>query len=531
MTRWAMVADLRRCVGCQTCTAACKHANATSPAVQWRRVLDIETGTFPDVGRVFVPVGCMHCSDPPCMQVCPSTATKQRDDGVVTIDYDICIGCAYCAVACPYQARYKVGEPRPAYGKGRSMRVEQAREDPARLGVAQKCTFCSDRIDHGLANGLTPGVDPDATPACVNACIAGTLHFGDRDDPDSNISALLKENRHFRMHEELQTDSGFYYLWEKALDNRPDTGTDGTEEKQPSRGVGGVGQAAPWLQGHWDWRAAMNFIGGGAGAGMMAGAAGVSALTPAPLWPFVLLALLFVAGGLSMVWWELGRPWRSLNVMFNPRTSWMTREALMVPPLFLSALAAAWWNSSALALLAALFALGFLYCQARMLNGGKGIPVWREPLSVPLLVSTGLVEGLGLMTIASAYLFPYATSGAVNVMLLAVIARSLLWRAYRRRLATRAPDQANAVLARAHLRLTVIGSIVPFALTIAGLLLADASLVLFSLAGLSALAGGWMMKFIIVTRAAYTQGYALAHTPERSAGRGGGPGAQPGWLG
>ena len=108
MTRYAMVADLRRCVGCQTCTAACRHANTTPPGVQWRRVLDMEMGTYPDVRRVFVPVGCMHCADPPCMEVCPSTATSKRDDGIVVIDYDKCIGCAYCAVACPYQARYKV---------------------------------------------------------------------------------------------------------------------------------------------------------------------------------------------------------------------------------------------------------------------------------------------------------------------------------------------------------------------------------------------------------------------------------------
>src|SRR6516165_2168738 len=117
MTRWTMVADLERCVGCQTCTAACRHANATSPAVQWRKVLDIEAGTFPDVSRTFVPVGCQHCADPPCMYVCPTTATRQRPDGIVTIDYDLCIGCAYCEVACPYQARFLVHEPHFAYGR------------------------------------------------------------------------------------------------------------------------------------------------------------------------------------------------------------------------------------------------------------------------------------------------------------------------------------------------------------------------------------------------------------------------------
>src|SRR5208282_4971147 len=160
MTRWVMVADLQRCVGCQTCTAACKHANATSPVVQWRRVLDIEAGSYPNVSRSFVPVGCQHCEDPPCMHVCPSTATRRRADGIVTIDYDICIGCAYCAVACPYQARHKT--LRPVFAYGTQMENEAKRRDDSRLAVATKCTFCVDRIDAGLAQSMTPGIDPEA---------------------------------------------------------------------------------------------------------------------------------------------------------------------------------------------------------------------------------------------------------------------------------------------------------------------------------------------------------------------------------
>jgi phenylacetyl-CoA:acceptor oxidoreductase subunit 1 len=131
MTRWTMIADLRRCVGCQTCTASCRHANATPPGVQWRRVLDMEFGEYPDVQRVFVPVGCQHCADPPCMTVCPTTATKQRADGFVTIDYELCIGCSYCAVACPYQARYKTLRATFAYGK--AMDDELLRQDDGRL--------------------------------------------------------------------------------------------------------------------------------------------------------------------------------------------------------------------------------------------------------------------------------------------------------------------------------------------------------------------------------------------------------------
>ncbi len=81
--------------------------------------------------------------------------------------------------------------------------------------MATKCTFCVERIDDGLAQGLKPGVDPEATPACVNACIAKAMTFGDLDDPASNVSTLLAANRHFRMHEELGTGPGFFYLWDQ----------------------------------------------------------------------------------------------------------------------------------------------------------------------------------------------------------------------------------------------------------------------------------------------------------------------------
>lgn len=214
MTRYVMTADLRRCIGCQTCTAACRQANATPPEVQWRQVLDIESGEFPDVRRSFVPVGCQHCGDPPCRHVCPTTATYQRGDGLVEVDYDKCIGCGYCAVACPYQARHITHRVEFAYGR-EPMASEASRFDARRMSVATKCTFCMDRVDAAKENGKTPGVDPEVTPACVNSCIAGALAFGDRDDPKSNVSQLLEETQHFRMHEELGTDPGFYYIWDK----------------------------------------------------------------------------------------------------------------------------------------------------------------------------------------------------------------------------------------------------------------------------------------------------------------------------
>lgn len=214
MSRWAMVADLRRCAGCQTCTAACKVANATPPWVQWRWVVDFEIGEFPDVWRAFVPVGCQHCDEPPCVEVCPTGATFKRNDGIVVIDYDKCMGCSYCTVACPYQARYKVEEQSYAYGD--PMESELLAYDPKRIGVATKCTFCVKRIDAGTAKGLVPGVDPEATPVCVNSCIGDALYFGDIEDPSSKVARLLKENESFRMHEELGTKPAFYYLWEQS---------------------------------------------------------------------------------------------------------------------------------------------------------------------------------------------------------------------------------------------------------------------------------------------------------------------------
>ena len=199
MTRWAMVADLRRCVGCQTCTAACKHANAhAARACSGAACSTSRSANTRTVQRAFVPVGCMHCDDPPCMHVCPSTATRKRADGIVTIDYPmLCIGCALLA------------------------RVDRGPYDEPRYKVTTACVAPSARSassasTRARAKGLTPGVDPEATPACVNCCIAKALHFGDAEDPQSNVSQLLAENQHFRMNEELGTGPGFYYLWDKA---------------------------------------------------------------------------------------------------------------------------------------------------------------------------------------------------------------------------------------------------------------------------------------------------------------------------
>jgi Fe-S-cluster-containing dehydrogenase component len=174
----------------------------------WTVVLD--AGQFG--GRdVFLPRPCMHCENAPCVEVCPVGASYHRADGLVMMDYDKCIGCRYCEVACPYGARafnwetFSGANPVvPTWGEPEVERRPR--------GVPEKCSFCFQRIDRGLAMGLTPGVDRAATPACVVACPMGARAFGDLNDPESNVSQLLAESPSYRLREDLGTNPRVYYL-------------------------------------------------------------------------------------------------------------------------------------------------------------------------------------------------------------------------------------------------------------------------------------------------------------------------------
>ena len=177
------------------------------------------------------------------------------------------------------------------------MRHETLREDPARLGVAQKCTLCVERIDEGRANGLVPGVDSAATPACVASCISGALQMGDLDDPDSNVSQLLREKRHFRMHEELGNGPNIYYLYDGDIDDVAPSGT----VPYVAEPVG-LGAVSPKVQTSWDWRAAANFIFGGAGTGLMVATAIAAQFAPVAM-----------AGGFFVI--GAGRCWVDLYLV------------------------------------------------------------------------------------------------------------------------------------------------------------------------------------------------------------------------
>lgn len=215
MARWGMVIDLKRCIGCWACAIACKEAHFLPRGILWNRVLISESGRFPTVTKEMYPVLCNHCEEAACVEVCPSGASVKREDGVVLIDSDKCIGCRYCVVACPYQHRTFYDDERSEYfpGQGLTAFEELGREIyPLEKGTVVKCNFCVERIDEGLGRGLKPGVDRDATPACVNICPVAARVFGDLEDPSSNVSELIRSRRGVQFHAEFGTDPSVYYV-------------------------------------------------------------------------------------------------------------------------------------------------------------------------------------------------------------------------------------------------------------------------------------------------------------------------------
>ena len=206
--QWAMIIDQSKCTGDGYCTLACQAHNDIAPEISWNRVL--EDGEI-DGKSIYLSRPCMQCEHAPCVSVCPVGASKYRADGIVMMDYDLCIGCRYCEVACPYSARAfnwrAFTEENPAVPEWGQPEVERRPR-----GVVEKCSFCYQRIDRGIAMGLTPGEDDDATPACVVACPVGARIFGDLNDEESKVSKTLAKNASYRLREDLGTGPRVYYI-------------------------------------------------------------------------------------------------------------------------------------------------------------------------------------------------------------------------------------------------------------------------------------------------------------------------------
>jgi Fe-S-cluster-containing dehydrogenase component len=213
--RWGMVVDLSKCVRCFACLAACRIEHYLPMGITWPRLVALEAGLDRPTVSTYS-VRCNHCCNAPCVDVCPTGATYRRDDGIVMVDQNKCVGCRYCVIACPYQNRTFISRD-----KDRGFFPGQVQTDfekvgkkryPHQAGTTEKCNFCVERIDAGLKRGLVPGKDRDATPACVNTCPARALTFGDLDDPDSEVSRLINENKGFQLHPEYGTDPSIYFI-------------------------------------------------------------------------------------------------------------------------------------------------------------------------------------------------------------------------------------------------------------------------------------------------------------------------------
>ncbi|WP_428609174.1 hypothetical protein [Sedimenticola sp.] len=288
---------------------------------------------------------------------------------------------------------------------------------------------------------------------------------------------------------------------------------------------------APTLQKRWDWRAAGNFICGGSGSGLLLVAALLSVLGMQTT-GYALLASTFVATGLGLVWLEIGRPLRSMNVFRNPANSWMTREGLVALLLLPLGVITFFSGSTSLLILSAIPAAGFLYAQARILHMAKGIPAWRTPAINPLIISTGLTEGMGILLI-----FAGLVEGNVAVLfdgygwivaLALVLLRGMAWINYRYALAGNAPEATLQVLERANIVIALLGVATPIVLLFLGKSYAAYQLPLAGAAGFFMVLCGWFCKYQIIIYAAYYQGYAISHTPARGGGKPG-PGLKPGW--
>lgn len=216
--RYGMVIDTKRCVGCQACVIACKAENKTPPGVNYMLVTNNTLGKRPDDKPLFTAKPCFHCEKPPCVDVCPVSATfKRKQDGIVVVDYDRCIGCRYCQTACPYGARYfDFGEsyhaetaggaynpPSPEYNQYRP-RTHGA----SPIGNVRKCTFCMHLQDEKGEYDKNAG----RWPACAKTCTGHAIHFGDFKDPDGDLVRLIRERQPVRLKDELGAEPNVVYL-------------------------------------------------------------------------------------------------------------------------------------------------------------------------------------------------------------------------------------------------------------------------------------------------------------------------------
>jgi Fe-S-cluster-containing dehydrogenase component len=474
--QYGFVIDHRRCIGCHACTVACKAENDV-PVGSFRTwVKYTEIGQFPRVRRHFAVLRCNHCSSAPCVTICPVTALAKRNDGIVDLDKDVCIGCKACMEACPYDALY-------------------LNED---TGSAEKCHYCAHRVDVGLE------------PACVTVCPEQAIVAGDLHDPDSKVARLAALPGAQVRRAEQRTGPNIYYVGSDPVSLKPGSA------REPTTWLWSDRRGAPpdWPEDHdyhphaattldvhhpvpWGWKVSCYLVtkGLGAGAGMLAPFLALA------FWPEI-LALAFTSLTTLLLVADLKRPQRFLTILTRPNTrSWLVKGAwvligyslltgavLLLRWLGEDGLAAAlrWPNVLFAAMTAGYTAFLFRQCEGRDLWQRTGhlllhllaqalllgalalLPLQREPWLAVLAAAMALLHvHLGLADKRG----PHATDNARQAAELldrVPLARALPWRAFALGIALPAAAAAlglGLVLGAAHPSLLVL----PVVIAAAGL--------------------------------------------------------------
>lgn len=203
--KFVMVIDLAKCDGCGKCTEACNKMHFIPPSKEWIQVLKMQDSE--ETAPYHFPKPCFHCDDPPCTKVCPVDATFKREDGIVAIDNERCIGCRFCMAACPYSVRlFNWAEPLPPAFEELSASPEKVFQ--SKKGCVEKCDFCP----HMAQQGKLPG--------CVTGCPMNAIYFGDENEDavtclsgeTLRLSQLLEDRVAYRFMEDLGTKPRVYYL-------------------------------------------------------------------------------------------------------------------------------------------------------------------------------------------------------------------------------------------------------------------------------------------------------------------------------
>ena len=481
--RYGFAIDQRTCIGCHACTVACKTEHEV-PLGQFRTwVKYVDTGTFPDTTRSFGVMRCNHCTDAPCVKICPTQALFKRDDGIVDFDSSRCIGCKSCMQACPYDAIYIDDDTH----------------------TAAKCNMCAHRVD------------ADLEPACVVVCPTHSIWVGDLDDPESGIARLVSTNQTaVRSPEQNTGPNVFYlgadravldplaapvedtYLWAKPDAHRLETA--GDLPGDPTTGARTTLNTAHPRP--WGWKVVTYLWTKGVGAGALAIAllAHLLGIDLGAVGDYVapLLGLFGAATTGALLVWDLKRPERFLFIFTRSNwTSWLVLGAYVLTAFsggaivwILAAALDIGWLMTTLAWLglpvSALMAgyTAFLFGQA------EGRDLWQSPVLFWHLLVQAVMVGSGALAVAGAVadlpgnaqrllVVAFVVATALHLLVLGV--------EYAGRHASRqASVAAHIITGGRYARLFWLGAVAPaaLALVLGGLTWAGASLALLAAAGL-----------------------------------------------